>query len=54
MTATKRDSLTCSVCHKPMAASEQYLVRRREGRTTTVHRHLCFPPRVEQPQQRAA
>jgi hypothetical protein len=54
MTATKHDSHVCSVCHKPLAEGEKYLVRKRDGRTTTVHRHLCFPPRAAQPRQHAA
>ena len=44
MTALKSESLTCMVCRKQLANGEEYLVRMREGRTTTVHRHLCFPP----------
>ena len=50
MTASKSESLTCIVCRKELASGEEYLVRMREGRTTTVHRHLCFPPVVNQPQ----
>lgn len=53
MTAAKRDSLVCSVCRKSLAQGEQYLVRNRAGRTTTVHRHVCFPPRAAD-RQRAA
>ena len=54
MTATKHDLLVCSVCHKPLNLGEQYLVSKRDGRMSTVHRHLCFPPRAAAPQQRAA
>jgi hypothetical protein len=50
VTASKSESLTCTVCRKQLATGEEYLVRMREGRTTTVHRHLCFPPEVSQPQ----
>jgi hypothetical protein len=49
MTAQKSESFTCIVCRKQLASGEEYLVRMREGRTTTVHRHLCFPPAVSQP-----
>lgn len=49
MTARKSESHTCCVCRKQFARGEEYLVRRREGRTTTVHRHLCFPPAVSPP-----
>jgi hypothetical protein len=45
MTATHTHSLTCAVCHRPIAAGESYLARRQGGKTTTVHQHLCFPPR---------
>jgi len=48
MTASKSESLTCIVCRKELASGEEYLVRMREGRTSTVHRHLCFPPAVVQ------
>jgi hypothetical protein len=44
MTAHQSESLTCIVCRKPLASGEEYLVRVRAGRRTTVHRHLCFPP----------
>jgi hypothetical protein len=43
--------LICTVCHRPLGACDQYLVRfdARQG-TTAVHRSLCFPPaRVAQP-----
>jgi hypothetical protein len=48
MTANKSESLTCTVCRKQLTSGEEYLVRMRDGRTTTVHRHLCFPPAVSQ------
>jgi hypothetical protein len=44
MTATKRDSLICTVCRKTLMVGEEYLVRMRDGNPRTVHRHLCFPP----------
>jgi hypothetical protein len=44
MTATKRDSLVCTVCRQTLASGEEYLVRIRDGHTRTVHRHVCFPP----------
>jgi hypothetical protein len=50
MTASKQDQLVCSVCHKALIEGEKYLVRKRDGRTTTVHRHVCFPPRAERQQ----
>jgi hypothetical protein len=50
MTALKSESLTCIVCRKQLANGEEYLVRMREGRTTTVHRHLCFPPAADRPE----
>jgi hypothetical protein len=50
MTASKSESLTCIVCRKQLENGEEYLVRMRDGRTTTVHRHLCFPPDVSQRQ----
>jgi hypothetical protein len=35
----------CEVCHRPLEASDQYLVRFHTSRgTTVVHRSLCFPP----------
>jgi hypothetical protein len=35
----------CEVCHRPLQASDQYLVRFDSARgTTVVHRSLCFPP----------
>jgi hypothetical protein len=46
MTATHTHSPTCAVCHRPIAAGESYLARRQGGKTTTVHQHLCFPPRA--------
>lgn len=49
MTATKSDSLVCIVCRKQIATGEDYLVRLRDGRPSTVHRHLCFPPGANQP-----
>jgi hypothetical protein len=50
--------LICNVCHQPLGACDQYLVRfdARQG-ATVVHRSLCFPPaRAAQPKpgQRAA
>jgi hypothetical protein len=53
MTAHKSESLTCMVCRKQLASGEEYLVRMREGRTTTIHRHLCFPPTASKPQAEA-
>jgi hypothetical protein len=50
VTASKSESFTCTVCRKQLASGEEYLVRMREGRPTTVHRHLCFPPEVSRPQ----
>ncbi|HEY1359601.1 MAG TPA: hypothetical protein VGF21_14960 [Thermoleophilaceae bacterium] len=50
MTALKSESLTCTVCRKELANGEEYLVRMREGRPTTVHRHLCFPPAASRPE----
>ena len=46
----------CKVCHRPIEACDQYLVRFDAVRgTTMVHRNLCFPPaRAEKPVQRAA
>ena len=52
MTALKSDSLTCMVCRKQLANGEEYLVRMREGRTTSVHLHLCFPPTASRPETR--
>ena len=53
MTATHtHNSLTCAVCHRPIAAGESYLARRQDGKTTTVHQHLCFPPRARKRDQR--
>jgi hypothetical protein len=34
----------CQVCHRPLLASDQYLVRFDAQGTTVVHRSLCFPP----------
>ena len=55
MTLTTRP--TCKVCHRPIEACDQYLVRfdAVQG-TTMVHRSLCFPPpRADaKPAQRAA
>jgi hypothetical protein len=50
--------LVCNVCHRPLSACDQYLVRfdARQG-TTVVHRNLCFPPArqaVAKPAPRAA
>ncbi|HEV3376869.1 MAG TPA: hypothetical protein VG126_06285 [Thermoleophilaceae bacterium] len=45
MTATHTHSPICAVCHRPIAAGESYLARRQRGTMTTVHQHLCFPPR---------
>jgi hypothetical protein len=47
----------CKVCHQPLEASDQYLVRFDAHGTTVVHRSLCFPPaRTAEPKpvQRAA
>jgi hypothetical protein len=52
MTATHTHSPTCAVCHRPIAAGESYLARRQGGKTTTVHQHLCFPPRASKRDQR--
>jgi hypothetical protein len=52
MTATHTHSLTCAVCHRPIAAGESYLARRQDGKTTTVHQHLCFPPRARKRNER--
>jgi hypothetical protein len=47
----------CKVCHRPIEACDQYLVRfdAVQG-TTMVHRSLCFPPprAAVKPAQRAA
>jgi hypothetical protein len=50
--------LVCNVCHRPLSACDQYLVRfdARHG-ATVVHRNLCFPPArqaVAKPAPRAA
>jgi len=50
MTAQESEALVCMVCRKRLASGEEYLVRKREGRTTTVHRHLCFPPSATRPE----
>jgi hypothetical protein len=34
----------CNVCRQQLGPTESYLVRFRHGRTTAVHRHVCFPP----------
>jgi hypothetical protein len=47
MTATKHDSLVCTVCRRRLAIGEEYLVRMRDGQPRTVHRHLCFPPAAQ-------
>ena len=56
MTAPPR--LVCNVCHRPLQASDQYLVRFESQGTTVVHRSLCFPPArsaaVPKPVERAA
>jgi len=55
MTAPPR--LVCNVCHRPLQASDQYLVRFDAQGTTAVHRNLCFPPArpaVRKPVERAA
>jgi hypothetical protein len=47
----------CKVCHRPIEACDQYLVRFDAVRgTTMVHRSLCFPPprAAEKQAQRAA
>jgi hypothetical protein len=49
MSPSKTEPLTCSVCRKQLASGDEYLIRMRYGRATTVHRHLCFPPAVTQP-----
>lgn len=54
MTAHKSESLTCMVCRKQLSNGDEYLVRMREGRTTTVHRHLCFPPSARPETQQPA
>jgi hypothetical protein len=52
MTATHTHSPTCAVCHRPIAAGEPYLARRHGGKTTTVHQHVCFPPRARKRDRR--
>jgi hypothetical protein len=55
---TAQEPLICSVCHRPLADCDQYLVRVDAVKgTTVVHRSLCFPPaRTAEPKpvQRAA
>jgi RNase P subunit RPR2 len=51
--------LVCSVCHRPLLESDQYLVRfHSQQGTTVVHRSLCFPPArtgaARKPVERAA
>jgi hypothetical protein len=46
MTATHTHRPICAVCHRPIGSGESYLARRQGGKTTTVHQHLCFPPRA--------
>ena len=43
---TPEPRLICNVCHRPLGACDQYLVRfdAQHGTTTVVHRSLCFPP----------
>jgi hypothetical protein len=42
---TSPQPLICTVCHRPLAECDQYLVRFDAVRgTTVVHRSLCFPP----------
>jgi hypothetical protein len=42
---TAPQPLICTVCHRPLADCDQYLVRFDAVRgTTVVHRSLCFPP----------
>ena len=48
MTASQSESLVCIVCRKRLESGEEYLVRVRAGRPSTVHRHLCFPPAMSQ------
>jgi RNase P subunit RPR2 len=55
---TEEPRLICNVCHRPLGACDQYLVRfdAQQG-ATVVHRNLCFPPAreaVEKPGPRAA
>jgi hypothetical protein len=54
MTATPRP--VCKVCHRPLAESDQYLVRFDAVHgTTVVHRSLCFPPpRAAEPKPQRA
>lgn len=56
LTMTEPSRPICKVCHRPIEACDQYLVRFDAVRgTTMVHRNLCFPPaRAEKPVQRAA
>ena len=42
---TPPQPLICTVCRRPLADCDQYLVRFDAVRgTTVVHRSLCFPP----------
>jgi RNase P subunit RPR2 len=41
---TEPPRLVCKVCHRPLVASDQYLVRFDAQGPTVVHRSLCFPP----------
>jgi hypothetical protein len=42
---TAPQPLICTVCHRPLADCDQYLVRFDAAKgTTVVHRSLCFPP----------
>jgi RNase P subunit RPR2 len=55
---TGEPRLICNVCHRPLGACDQYLVRfNAQQGATVVHRSLCFPPAreaVEKPGPRAA
>ena len=55
---TEPPRLVCKVCHRPLLASDQYLVRFDAHGATVVHRSLCFPPAraaaVSKPAERAA
>jgi hypothetical protein len=44
--ATATETRTCGVCHQVLESHESYLIQRRAGRSTAVHRHLCYPPAV--------
>jgi hypothetical protein len=39
----------CKVCHQPLGANDQYLVRINGKDTSAVHRSLCFPPARTKP-----